>query len=276
MVREESIDPSEGEEVYEEGEEFLPQQEEVGSPPGRSAGAFLMTLGFGILAAGIGLSLAPEYSWKVTKLARQLEALGFQPGPITMGGLILFGLGIVARTRTTASPVSAGQDSDFLMVADQLATDLSRMNSSLIRVQEELAAIEEAQRMFAGKRASEEAEAAEQHNAMFRMAASLDKLGASVGQQLRGLQGNLSASASPATAGVGVPEASEPPRPVLPETQPDTGLELGLPASETFLAPVEEPSAALPFNPAPGELGDPSQEVYDAFEGLERSADEQL
>ena len=287
MSRKELINPSpegafDGEEEY---GEFHPAHEEHGSRPGRGSAAFLFLLGFSILAAGLALTFAPEYSWRVTKVARRLDALGFQNGIMVMGGVIVFGLGMVARSRASVPshpPAENTADSDFILVADQLATDLARMNTSLLQIQGELGGIGEAQKTLAHKSMSDDAQVGERQNAMFGLAASLDKLGARMDERFRTadegirarfeeMSARLQQNAPAPAVALALPAPSADPQPEVAPEPTSPFVEPELTVKMPTDSPVDAPASALPMDPDPGEPIDPSREIFEAFEGLENN-----
>jgi len=271
MVRNESYSMEPEVEIAPEvGFDTLPPETRARSS--RSAN-LLFCLGFLLLAGGLAFVFAPKFSWKLTQVARELSALGFLPGTLAVTGFVVLCLSFVARASSPAggrssvpAPVPDG-DSDFMLVADQLATDLAQVLTSLLQMSEELAALGEGQRtLMAGRR--EDSGGDQQQNAVFRLAASVDKLNARVDQrfdeldtQLRSRIDSLASVVRETTAATMAARSSQDPKPA-----PTRGT---VPKSRSgAFAPTPEP--ALPMDPRAGqvleEVEETSMQFFDSLE----------
>jgi hypothetical protein len=161
---------------------------------GRTGAGFLFFLGFCLVAAGVGFAAAPHYSWTVTKIARQVAALGLQNGVLVVGGLTLFGLGIVARGR--GNPVSEAVEDDapneeLHLLNEQVSAKFSQTRTALLQLSEgqrTLASQLQALHQKADERpAPVEAPQNNNQDALFRLAASLDKLNAHVDERIHSI-----------------------------------------------------------------------------------------
>src|SRR5688572_3340312 len=99
--------------------------------------AFLFLLGFALLAAGLGFAFAPHYSWQVVQVARQAGELGLSNGTLVVGGLVCFGLGLVARTAGAIPPPqdtraeSEALQSELHILNEQFSTKLAQIRTSV-------------------------------------------------------------------------------------------------------------------------------------------------
>jgi hypothetical protein len=161
----------------------------TGSRRSASAG-FLFVLGFVLVATGAGFAFAPQYSWQATRVARVAGELGIHSGALVVGGLVLFGMGLVARV---AAAASSGRDrsdeteslrSELHILNEQLSAKLGQLRASVMQVGEGLAAVsaqQQAQLQGQGDRSDATDHA---QDAVFRLAASLDKLHAHLDERV--------------------------------------------------------------------------------------------
>jgi hypothetical protein len=154
----------------------------------KSAG-FLFLLGFALLAAGIGFALAPQYSWQVTKIARQASAFGLSNGALVVGGLVCFGLGLVARAAGQTPPPpdtraeSEALQSELHILNEQLSTKLAQLRTGLMQISESVNSIAAYQQADASRQGTSGADD-HSRDAIFRLAASLDKLHAHLDERV--------------------------------------------------------------------------------------------
>ena len=160
-------------------------------------GSFVLSsTGFLLAAGGLALATAPHFSWQLTKVGRELASMGLESGTFVVGGLLLFGLGLVYRavhaaaSRTT--PVRDEGMNELGLYVEDLATDLALLRESTMHVCSQVEGFgqhQEAlhQELRAGHHHAAEAEgrgAVSQHEAMFRLAASLDQLNARIDERM--------------------------------------------------------------------------------------------
>ena len=212
--------------------------------------AMLFLLGIGLIGAGVAIVLAPEYSWTVHRVGRELAALGVLPGTLFVGGLITCALGVLSRSRVGA-PSHAGSDpvsgdSEFLLVADQLATDQAQVLTSLLQVSEELAALGEAQRTALATPAQGESGSADQHNAIYRLAASVDQLHARIDERMHALDVLLRNRLESVTA---VLEKARTPAPATPQPVQAAQPVAAAPVAQAP-APPAPPAPSVPLQPS--------------------------
>ena len=166
-------------------------------PSGGRTSALLFLAGCGMTATGLALALAPEYSWTVTKFARGLVANGVDFGALIAGGFVLVGLGLVARRLrpvAVAAPAPApapepAEDSNDSFLLEQLSEDVAHVRASVSELTENLMTLSSEQQAFREERREQAQESPEtpmgqQQNALFRLAASLDQLGAHFDERL--------------------------------------------------------------------------------------------
>jgi hypothetical protein len=174
-----------------------------------SAGSTLIALGVLGIAVGAAIGLAPtfvpEYSW----YAKALGARGLSGGAVCLSSMLLLGMGVVARARAAqpSAPESRGPDAGLLL--EQVATDLAQLKGAIESQRRELGELRTQSSKGGGKQSTSggaPALSAEQLHALFRMAASMDQLGAKVDlgfkaqaaafeERLAGLGGARSSSA---------------------------------------------------------------------------------
>jgi hypothetical protein len=148
----------------------------------RKSERFLFLLGFALVAAGVGFAFAPHYSWQVTKIARVAAGFGLQSGALLASGLVLFGLGIVARSASTAHPQADHRaeyealQSDLNLFNEQLTTKLAQLRAALMQVHDGLSAVAAQQQASMQGQSERGAPGDNAQDAIFRLAASLDKL----------------------------------------------------------------------------------------------------
>lgn len=156
----------------------------------KSAG-FLFFLAFALLATGAGFAFAPQYSWQVTQVARQAALLGLSNGALFVGGLVCFGLALVARAAARGPELpdtraeSEALQSELHLLNEQLSTKLAQIRTSLLQVGENVAAVAALQQQaLAEPQATRDGAEVQAREAVFRLAASLDKLHAHFDERL--------------------------------------------------------------------------------------------
>jgi len=143
---------------------------------------FLFLMGFALVMVGIGFALAPYYSWQVTKVARFASGMGLHSGALLVGGLVMLGLGIVARVSGAASPASDNKaeyeamQSELNLFNEQLSTKLAQLRTALMQVHDGVNSLAAQQQAEATQHHEEKSAPDQAQDAIFRLAASLDKL----------------------------------------------------------------------------------------------------
>ncbi len=179
--------------------ECLPEESFAPQPPRKMGfdSLLLFTTGFLLAAGGLALAAAPEYSWQVVKIGRLLAGMGIESGTLIVGGFVMFALGFVHRAvvfhGTQPSPEESDEQAEFRLVTEQLATDLAQVRHSVMQVSEELVGMSESQSTFLQEQRAEafQEEKSPQHDAVFRLAASLDQLNARVDERLHAMDVQL-------------------------------------------------------------------------------------
>ena len=116
-------------------------------------------------------------------------------GELFVGGLLLLAMGLVLRTAVKvarAQPAggsgsSSHDESDFILVADQLATDVAQCLSSVMKISEEVSVLAQGQRDAMQRQSSDGSNTDRQETAIFTLAASIDKLNAHIDERVHGL-----------------------------------------------------------------------------------------
>jgi hypothetical protein len=162
----------------------------MASPDARShkSAGFLFLLGFALLATGVAFAFAPHYSWQVVKIARQASAFGLSNGELVVGGLLCLGMALVARTAASAPPPpdtraeTEALQSELHILNEQFSTKLAQIRTSVQHLSESvgLLATQPQAQADQGSRGNED----QARDAIFRLAASLDKLHAHLDERV--------------------------------------------------------------------------------------------
>ncbi len=178
----------------------------------RSAFLFLLALGLGNFGAGAAFAFGPPYSWQLTRISRTVAELGIENGSLLVGGMFFLALAFMfrsqARMQASRNEVTEGRESDLSQIVDQLASEVARIRAGIQQVGDNVVVLargqQEAQAAQAANLAAvqsallsalQEASAdfgqpsnadAEGREALFRLAASLDKLHARIDEGLNG------------------------------------------------------------------------------------------
>jgi hypothetical protein len=158
----------------------------------QSTGAGLVfLLGLVLVGTGVGFATAPQYSWHVMKVAKQAANLGIQNGVLVVGGLVLFGLAIVARRIGSSQPVVEPEDSalaeEVRVLNEQLTAKLAQMRTAQLQLAESLAAVAAEQQSHFQKAGERSGPGDQGSDALFRLAASLDKLNAHLDERIHSI-----------------------------------------------------------------------------------------
>lgn len=151
---------------------------------------FLFLLGLALVLAGVGFALAPHYSWQVTKAARFAAGMGLHSGAMLVGGLVLVGLGVVARVARAGAPASDNRaeyealQSDLNLFNEQLTTKLAQLRAALMQVHDSVATVAAQQQAQLQNESDRSSPADSSQDAIFRLAASLDKLHAHLDERV--------------------------------------------------------------------------------------------
>ncbi|MFN0244621.1 MAG: hypothetical protein ACKVWV_17175 [Planctomycetota bacterium] len=171
------------------------------STRGGGGGGLLSSIGVAsILAGGALASLpwtAPEWSW----LGGSASKYGVPPGALVLTGLVLYGLGSVARS--TRNAIAAGdEESDEMLILEQLVLDFTKLRDGIQDLRPELAGLKEsAAELLRGQQEHAQAQAGEsQQDAIFRLAASLDQVGGRIEQRLTSLNTEIGSALTQVTS----------------------------------------------------------------------------
>jgi hypothetical protein len=217
------------------GSSRRPQRVPRSSRP-RSGGSsfFLGFLGTLLAGGGVALALSSRFVPALEGFDRQFLALGFDHGSLVFGGLILLALGIVVRKVALVERLQYEADSaraDLMLALDQLATDSSQLQTSVLQLHEELATLSDGQKAALDQhRSLAERQVEGAKDGLFRLAASVDKLHArlderfhqvdlQVRSRFEGLQSALHETRYALEQRLSRP-APEAPRAALPKEEP--------------------------------------------------------
>lgn len=172
--------------------DFAPRQHASPAPaPRRLDSTLWMLLGFASITLGVGLTVAPSYSWTASKIAAQLAQFGLQAGVAVFGGLMLMGLATVRRAQESAR-VEMQYDSSLLL--EQIASEMVEIRAGVDAMQDRSNGLEQRVRALEPQLAeardtilSQVASQAPRNDsdALFQLASGLDKLGLRLEQRLR-------------------------------------------------------------------------------------------
>jgi hypothetical protein len=157
-----------------------------GGPGGILIGAgVLLWIGAGALMSVP--NLMPQYAWVFKHAAKH----GITSGPLILIGLCLIGVGLVARAMKLRTDDQ--EESQQRLQFDQLASGLAFVREGLDESRAELTRVLEATDAVLQLAQNEQASAMAQNqqDAIFRMAASLDQMGAHLDQRLQAQQVQL-------------------------------------------------------------------------------------
>ena len=265
--------------------------EEASHKGGGGESAFFFFFGFLLTAFGTALSFAPEFSWRLTRIGQELASMGVQNGVLVVGGLILFGMGLLARqggrrgpavvAQTVKEDTSVKEDEEFQLLVDQMTTRLGQLRTSILQIAEDLAGVAEGQQVFFQKQESARTAQAQSQSGpqdgLFRLAASLDKLNAYVDERIHGLDLQLRSGLDSVVhavhqtrhslehrLGTTPAPAAEPAEATFGQNSPELDLQV--------LVDLEQPAPATPAvppTPAPAPAPDPASDFFQAMEQME-------
>ena len=154
--------------------------------------AFVYATGILIAVLGIALAVLPNvlhgYGWVLKSAARY----GITSAPLLMSGILVCGMGLIARTRNTTpapapAPLNIPQQSSDKLALEQLASDVALMRGGLQELRIEMVYVKDVTQSVLQATHDRGVTAPEdgQQDALFRLAASLDQVGARIDQRLR-------------------------------------------------------------------------------------------
>jgi hypothetical protein len=132
----------------------------------------------------------PQYTW----IFRHAAKHGITSGPLMLFGLCLCGLGFIARA--IAAPKDEQEESQQRLRFDQLASELALVRQGIDSSCADLATVRSTTQSALELAQAEQANAASENrqDAIFRLAASLDQLGARIDQRVQVQQTAVQAS----------------------------------------------------------------------------------
>lgn len=156
-------------------------------PLGGLESTLLLVTGLGASLGGLVLAMGPTLSWKLEQISVGFGYLGMHGGSLFMGGLILCALGLVRRAQSSLSDhiEDSGETSEvqiqILAQQVELQSQVDRVLGELQRAAESRAAMAESIERV--DRRVEEGGPGDS-DAVYRLAASMDKLGARIETRL--------------------------------------------------------------------------------------------
>jgi len=229
--------------------------------PSRFTQRFLAFTGVLSGAFGAVLVVAPDLHPMLSQVAAKFSSAGIHPVSMLMVGVGLFGLGMVAKVFThslavhTSDQTGEQADSDFMLVADQLATDMAQSLSMLMQISSEIAELSENNRTLLRNMPDANGQATANQTPMFRLAASVDKLCASVDSRLSNLGLELNASMQGVTTSLSQVRGEM--QQVAPSLQPDAAVSYDKP--DIAQGPLV--SLPHPMDPLPAQEPEPEAAV---------------
>jgi len=145
---------------------------------------FLMASGFAATGLGVALIAAPHFSWTLVRFGRKVSDAGFTNGALIMGGTVLMGMGLLARMFARSATNREETFDKDLHEADweALMPVLERINQDVSELEHRFTEFAQRETANEGEENKDEqlleAMSRKQNDSLFRLAASLDQLGA--------------------------------------------------------------------------------------------------
>lgn len=160
---------------------------------GRGPGGLLTVAGLGMAAAGTALTLlprfAPEFDWTVRHLASE----GLMGGTFAAAGCVLIALGMASRAQSRFFR-AASERSDADLMLEILTSELTEIRAEIRDTNQRVGFVrDETRGLFEAVQAREGMDGGdnETRDATFRMAASLDQLGARIDQRMNSREASI-------------------------------------------------------------------------------------
>lgn len=170
-----------------ETDEGVPHIERQPVKVGRGPGGLLTVAGLGMAAAGGALAalprFAPQFDWSVRNLASE----GVSGGTFAVGGVLLIAMGMAARAQARFFRATS-ERSDADLMLEHLAGELADIRSEIRDTNQRVGYVrDETRGLFEAVQARENMDATdnETRDATFRLAASLDQLGARIEKRMQ-------------------------------------------------------------------------------------------
>lgn len=165
--------------------------EKKGSGAGMKGFPFLVgAAGIGCAAVAVFTAAAPSSLGAAVQVSQALDKAGLDKGPLLLFGVALCALAATMR-RGDRALAASGASEEASLVGQQILGDMGSQTTLLSGLQAEVNAArseiaEARQEIKTAAEASEQDTNSEASDPMFRMAASLDQLGARIGKRLDG------------------------------------------------------------------------------------------
>lgn len=164
--------------------------------------SLLLLTGFFATLGGLALCVGPKISWKLTQISEGFAYLGLFGGTLFMGGLVLVAMSTLRRGQNQLRRelwqlqpnAGEGELSDDVQaigeIVEQLEADVSGLRQSFqVLLDQGLGSVR--QQIESLAKEQQQTTSQDPDDAVFRMAASLDQLGAQLGRQLDSRVGEL-------------------------------------------------------------------------------------
>lgn len=168
----------------------------VKTPSRALESGLLILTGFAASGGAVAMLNAKQFSWTLYRFSRDLDRLGISKGSLIMGGLVLIGVGMAIRAAAAAARVAAStrgasaapqpvEPTDHGVELENLQANVGLLQDGLEQTQQELSALVAGQQQMlaqvaslaqADKQGADEIKKG-QNDALFRLAASMDKIG---------------------------------------------------------------------------------------------------
>ena len=172
-------------------DEMVSQAVEENAPQealGLASARALNVLGLLLLGAGLSLAAAPHFSWSMGRITEWLATHGFATGTLTIGGLILLGCGTIGNALARLAKRPRTSDMGMVDAVERMAGQISMLTGSLTHLYEQVTVLglRDSTVHIDAPPPSEDLVHIyrEQKDAVFQLAAGLDKLGHQVSEQL--------------------------------------------------------------------------------------------
>lgn len=159
---------------------------------------FLCLVGASGAVLGAALTFTPGLAPELGKVVGRLASFGIEPSSVLITGVTFFALGMLAHVFTKSVALMQPQvqpqhdDSEFMLVADQLATDMAQTLGTLMQISSEIGELSENNRTLLRNMPDPNGQAMANQTPIFRLAASVDQLCANVDTRLANLGQDLS------------------------------------------------------------------------------------
>ncbi len=183
--------------VFEQLVPLIELETEPQTAIGSGSARLLTTLGIGSLWCGGALVLESYFSlpWQVAKAAEILAGMGFTPGVFAMGGLALMGMGRIGKSLAKLAERPRLTDMGMVDAVEGATDQVAELTSSFSTLLDQVAVLSERESFVTVNAPAPDEDLVQlyrdQKDAVFQLAAGLDKLGRRLGSDVIGEIQNL-------------------------------------------------------------------------------------